>query len=85
MGNSSFDFLKSKFNVSLETFLMIKNISTVKTLKSGENTIRQGGMSTKIYFLTSGLMRSVGVSEAGKEYTKIFIRQLVSLDLSVLF
>lgn len=70
MENSSFDFLKSKFNISQETFLIIKNLSTEKTLKEGEETIKQGGTNTKLYFLASGLMRSVWVSETGKEYTK---------------
>ena len=70
MGNPSFDFLKSRFNVSKETFLILKNLSTRKTIKAGENTIKQGGMSNKVYFLSSGLMRSVRNSEAGKEYTK---------------
>ncbi|WP_323787218.1 Crp/Fnr family transcriptional regulator [Psychroserpens sp.] len=70
MENPSFDFLKSKFNVSKDTFLILKNLSSRKTLKSGDTIIKQGGKSTKLYFLTSGLMRSVRVSEAGKEYTK---------------
>ncbi|MBR9845193.1 MAG: Crp/Fnr family transcriptional regulator [Algicola sp.] len=70
MENPNFDFLKSKFNVSKETFLILKNLSTQKTIPSGEKIIEQGGMSTKLYFLTSGLMRSVRVSERGKEYTK---------------
>ncbi|WP_456439010.1 hypothetical protein [Psychroserpens sp.] len=71
--------------MSKETFLILKDLSTRKTLKAGDNTIKQGGMSSKVYFLTSGLMRSVRVSETGKEYTKIFIHQLVLLDLSVRF
>ena len=70
MENPSFDFLKSKFNVSKETFSILSNLSTKKTFKAGESTIKQGGMSSKLYFLTSGLMRSVRVSESGKEYTK---------------
>ncbi|MCB0382760.1 MAG: Crp/Fnr family transcriptional regulator [Psychroserpens sp.] len=70
MENPSFDFLKSKFNVSKEAFFILKNIATRKILKSREKTIDQGGMSSKLYFLTSGLMRSVRVSELGKEYTK---------------
>ena len=70
MGNPSFDFLKSRFNVSKETFLILKNLSTRKTLKAGDDIIKQGGMSNKVYFLSSGLMRSVRNSEAGKEYTK---------------
>lgn len=70
MENPSFDFLKSKFNVSEETFLILQNLSSRKTLKTGERIIKQEGMSSKLYFLTSGLMRSVRVSGKGKEYTK---------------
>lgn len=70
MENPSFDFLKSKFNVSSETFQILRNLSTRKNLKAGECTIKQGGLSSKLYFLTSGLMRSIRVSETGKEYTK---------------
>lgn len=70
MGNSNFDFLKSKMNVSKETFLILKNLSTRKILKAGDDIIKQGGMSSKVYFLFSGLMRSVRLTETGKEYTK---------------
>lgn len=70
MENPNFDFLKSKFNVSNETFLILKNLSTRKILKAGENIIKEGGKSNKLYLLSSGLMRSVRVSETGKEYTK---------------
>lgn len=70
MENPGFDFLKSNFNVSKETFVILKNLSTKKTLTSGDKTIAQGGMSNNLYFLSSGLMRSVRISERGKEYTK---------------
>lgn len=70
MENLSFDFLKSKFNVSQKTFVILKNLSSRKILKSGQKIIEQGGMSSKLYFLTSGLMRSVRISQGGKEYTK---------------
>jgi CRP-like cAMP-binding protein len=70
MEKSGFDFLKSKFNVSKETFLILKSLSIVKTIKSGEKTVQQGGMNNKLYLLTSGLMRSFRVSESGKEYSK---------------
>ncbi|MFK7782514.1 Crp/Fnr family transcriptional regulator [Psychroserpens sp.] len=70
MGNPSYDFLKSKFDISKDTFKILRNLSTEKTLKPGEYIIKQEGMSSKLYFLISGLMRSVRVSEAGKEYTK---------------
>lgn len=70
MENPGFDFLKSNFNVSKETFVILKNLSTKKTLTSGDKTIAQGGMSNNLYILSSGLMRSVRISERGKEYTK---------------
>lgn len=70
MKNPSFDFLKSKFNVSEDTFLILKKLASRKTLNSGTILIKQGAMSNRLHFLTSGLMRSFHVTEAGKEYTK---------------
>jgi CRP-like cAMP-binding protein len=70
MKNSSFDFFKSKFNVSEDTFLILKKLASRKKITTGTILIKQGGMSDKLYFLTSGLMRSFRVTEAGKEYTK---------------
>ncbi|MCD2257984.1 Crp/Fnr family transcriptional regulator [Psychroserpens luteolus] len=70
MNNPNFDFLKSKFNVSEELFMILQGLAVKKTLKAGEKTAKQGGMSTKVLFLTSGLMRAVQTLESGKEFTK---------------
>ena len=45
--------LKSKFHVSKETFLILKNLATKRKLKTGENIVKQGGKSNKVAFLTS--------------------------------
>jgi len=70
MGNPNFDFLKSKFHVSKETFLILKNLASIRKLKTGEDIVKQGGKSNKIAFLTSGLMRAYCTLESGKEITK---------------
>lgn len=70
MSNPSFDYLRSKFNVSKETFHILQGLSRQRSLKAGEKTVRQGGMSTKVHFLISGLMRATVTAESGKEFTK---------------
>ena len=70
MNNPSFDFLKSKFSVSKKTFLKLQKISKGKSLKKGEKIAEQGGRSTKVYFLLSGLMRAKRSNSSGKELTK---------------
>ena len=70
MDNPNFDFLKSKFHVSKDTFLILKNLASIRKLKTGENIVKQGGKSNKIAFLTSGLMRAYSTLESGKEITK---------------
>ncbi len=70
MDNPNFDFLKSKFHVSKETFLILKNLATKRKLKAGEDIVKQGGRSNKIAFLTSGLMRAFCTLESGKQITK---------------
>ncbi|EDP71152.1 Phospholipid/glycerol acyltransferase [Flavobacteriales bacterium ALC-1] len=70
MANSNFDFLRSKFGVSLETFSVLKDLASKKHLKQGETIVKQGGKSTKIVFLVSGLMRAFCTLESGKEITK---------------
>ena len=70
MDNPNFDFLKSKFHVSKETFLILKNLAAKRKLKTGENIVKQGGKSTKVAFLTSGLMRAFCTLESGKQITK---------------
>ncbi|WP_299120657.1 Crp/Fnr family transcriptional regulator [uncultured Winogradskyella sp.] len=70
MDNPNFDFLKSKFHVSKETFLILKNLASIRKLKIGEDIVKQGGKSNKMGFLTSGLMRAYCTLESGKEITK---------------
>ncbi|MEN8886668.1 MAG: Crp/Fnr family transcriptional regulator [Winogradskyella sp.] len=70
MTDPSFEFLKSKFDVSLETFLILKDLASRKKLKQGEAFVKQGNKSKKIAFLTSGLMRAYCTLETGKEITK---------------
>lgn len=70
MTNPNFDFFKSKFKINEDTFLILQNLATRKFLKRGEKTVKQGGMSSKVHFLVSGLMRSTLVLESGKELTK---------------
>lgn len=70
MDNPNFDFLKSKFHISKETFLILKNRASRRKLKIGEDIVKQGGKSNNIAFLTSGLMRAYCTLESGKEITK---------------
>ena len=70
MSNSSFDFLQSKFEITKDVFVILKNLATQRILKKGEKVIEQGGLSSKVYFLTSGLMISKRVNKSGKEFTK---------------
>lgn len=70
MDNPSFDFLKSKFHVSKETFLILGSLAVKRKLTAGETIVKQGGKSNKIAFLTSGLMRAYNTLESGKEITK---------------
>ncbi len=70
MNDPRFDFLKSKFEMSEEVFLKLESLASKKHLKKGEKVVEQGAISSKIYFLTSGLMISKRVNSSGKEYTK---------------
>jgi CRP-like cAMP-binding protein len=70
IGNPSFDFLKSKFHVSKETFLILRSLAAKRRLLSGEAIVKQGGKSNNIAFLTSGLMRAYSTLESGKQITK---------------
>ena len=55
MNNPNFDFLKSKFNVSQETFLILRRLSSKRELAAGEKIVKQGGKSKKIYLHQSVL------------------------------
>ncbi len=70
MDNTNFDFLKSKFHISKETFLILSSMASKRKLTVGEGIVKQGGKSNKIAFLTSGLMRAFSILESGKQITK---------------
>ena len=70
MSNPNFDYLRSRFNISEDTFNVLQGLSHRRILKTGEKTVQQGGVSTKIHFLVSGLMRAIVTSETGKQFTK---------------
>ncbi len=70
MNNPNFDFLKSKFHVSKETFLILKSLASIRKLKAGEDIIKEGRKTKTIAFLTSGLMRAFTTLESGKKITK---------------
>jgi CRP-like cAMP-binding protein len=70
MNNPNFDFLKSKFNVSPETFLILQSLATKKVIKKGNVLVKQGDRTEKVAFLSSGLMRAYSDLESGKEITK---------------
>jgi len=70
MEDPNFDFLKSKFQVSKDTYLLLRRLSSRRKLKAGDYIVKQGGKSKKIAFLTSGLMRAYSTLESGKEITK---------------
>jgi CRP-like cAMP-binding protein len=70
MEDPNFDFLKSKFHVSKETFLILKGLAKFRKLKTGEAFVEQGKKSNKIAFLYSGLMRAYSTLETGKDITK---------------
>ncbi|WP_411893174.1 Crp/Fnr family transcriptional regulator [Winogradskyella sp. A2] len=74
MDDPSFDFLKSKFHVTKETYKVLEDLAKKRKLKSGECIVRQGNKSNNVAFLTSGLMRAYSTLESGKEITKnIFV------------
>jgi CRP-like cAMP-binding protein len=70
MDNPNFDFLKSKFHVSKDTFIILQKLASKRNLKAGEVIVKQGGKSKKIAFLVSGLMRAYSTLESGKQITK---------------
>ena len=70
MGDPNFDFLRSKFHVSKEAYVILKSLAKYKKLKQGEILIKQGVKSNKMCFLASGLLRAYHALESGKEITK---------------
>lgn len=70
MENPNFDFLKSNFHVSKETYIILQNLASKRKLKAGESMVEQGSRSQKIAFLVTGLMRAYSTLESGKQITK---------------
>ena len=70
MQDPSFDFLKSKFNISEETYKILQSLATYKEIDRGEKLVEQNAKSNKICFLIKGLLRSYHILESGKEITK---------------
>lgn len=70
MENPNYTFLKSKFQVSKETFDILSSLSKRRKLRAGEDIVKQGRKSNKIAFLTKGVMRAFITLESGREITK---------------
>lgn len=68
--NKNFNFLKSYFDVTEDTFLLLNEISKRKTFKANTAIAKVGKKPCKIYMLTSGIIRVFMISEAGKEHNK---------------
>ncbi|OUR90734.1 hypothetical protein A9Q87_12320 [Flavobacteriales bacterium 34_180_T64] len=66
----SYEFLKTLFNVSDETFLVLQKISKFKKIDKNTAVAKVGEIPSKVYLLTSGIMRVYLNSENGKEYNK---------------
>ena len=68
--NPNFIFLKSHFNVTEETFLLLQKISKPISLKANIAIAKEGEMPSKVYLLTKGIIRVYLNSESGKEHNK---------------
>ncbi|WP_298345795.1 Crp/Fnr family transcriptional regulator [uncultured Algibacter sp.] len=70
--NPNLIFLNSFLDVSEETFSKLTGIATYKKLRAGELIARPGEIPSKIYMLTTGMMRAYLSTENGKEFNKNF-------------
>jgi CRP-like cAMP-binding protein len=73
--NPMFDYEKfsdSFGDIPEEAIIKIKEISEFKTYKSNFQIDEFGKMPSKVYLLTSGVMRCYITSETGKEFNKSF-------------
>ncbi|GAA3777761.1 hypothetical protein GCM10022271_07470 [Corallibacter vietnamensis] len=66
----NFEYLKSYFNISEESFYLLQQISSKKILKANTKIAEVGKKPNKIYQLNSGIARSFIVTESGKEWNK---------------
>lgn len=65
-------FINSFLDVSEETFKKLASISTFRKIEKGVQIDRSGDVPSKIYMLTSGIIRAYLSSETGKEFNKNF-------------
>ena len=64
--------IKTSLHLSSKAEEFLYSISKEKTLPKGEVLIRQGQIVKKIFFVTSGCLRSYCVDKNGKEHTLLF-------------
>jgi CRP-like cAMP-binding protein len=64
--------IKSSIQLSPEAEEYLYSISTEKTVPKGSVLIRQGQTVEKVYFVTSGCLRSYCIDKNGKEHTLLF-------------
>lgn len=65
-----FDFLNSFVDISEEAYAKLLNISEYKKIRAETQIIKAEEVSSKVYLLVSGIIRSYLSSESGKEYNK---------------
>lgn len=68
--NPNYVFLNSHFGVTEDTFKLLQGISRFKELKKHDTVAKVGEVPSKIYMLTSGIMRVYMNAESGKEHNK---------------
>ena len=66
----NFEYLKSYFDISEESFYLLQQVSSKKILKANTKIAEAGKKGTKLYQLNSGIIRSYIISESGKEWNK---------------
>ncbi|MFD2725916.1 Crp/Fnr family transcriptional regulator [Hyunsoonleella rubra] len=71
-----FNFLNSFGDISKETFAKLQNISKFRKFEADIQVAEFGKVPSKIYLLTSGVMRAYITSESGKEHNKSFFFQM---------
>ncbi|WP_372758019.1 Crp/Fnr family transcriptional regulator [Mariniflexile sp.] len=66
------NYLNSFSSIPNEIVEELFNISEFKTIKAGKQIVKENEVPTKVYMLTSGVVRCYLSSESGKEYNKNF-------------
>jgi CRP-like cAMP-binding protein len=68
--NKNHAFLNSFLNVPEETFNKFRSISIFKEIEARVPITKSGEIPTKVYMLTTGLIRAYMSSECGREHNK---------------